>query len=72
MKSTEKVRSTQCYVGNSRRYFTYDSEPSNFDGLYHVGEGGTWGWHHVKTFKTARGAHNWAVKRNFGKDEYRD
>jgi len=59
-------------TGNRFHYYTYDVEPAKIDGLYHVGEGSQWNWTHKGAFKTARGAHNWAVKKNGGRDEYRD
>lgn len=59
-------------IGDRYFYYTYDTEPAKIDGLYHVGEGGQWGWTHKGAFKTARGARNWALKRNHGDDTYRD
>lgn len=59
-------------VGNPNHYYTYDLEPDRMDGKYHVGEGGTWGWQHRGVFKSARGAKNWAVKRNGGREDYHD
>lgn len=59
-------------IGNRYHYFTYDVEPSKLDGKYHVGEGTQWHWEHKGAFKTAKGARNWALKRNYGDDTYTD
>lgn len=58
-------------IGDRYHFYTYDLEPSA-DGKYHVGEGGPWGWRHKGVFKTAKGARNWALKRNYNDDTYRD
>lgn len=58
-------------IGSKYHYFTYDLEPS-VDGKYHVGEGTRWHWEHKGAFKTAKGARNWALKRNNNDDTYRD
>ena len=57
-------------VGDSFHYYTWDDHPQ-FDGLYHVGEGGLWGWRCGKGFKTAAGAKRWAI-RQAGTDTYRE
>lgn len=59
-------------IGNRCHYFTYDTEPNRCDGLYHVGEGTRWHWEHKGAFKTAKGAKNWAVKKNGSIDSYND
>ena len=59
------------YTGSKYHYYTYDTEPSS-DGKYHVGEGTQWHWEHKGAYKTAKGAKNWAVKKNGGYDDYRD
>lgn len=55
-------------VGTAACYYTWDSEKGH-DGLYHVGEGGHWGWHIGKGFKTLAGARRWAI-RMAGTDTY--
>ena len=55
-------------VGNRDRYYTWDEKPM-FDGKYHVGEGGRWGWRIGKGFKTLAGARRWAIKMA-GTDTY--
>ena len=55
-------------VGYSFLYYTWDDHKS-FDGVYYVGEGGLWGWHIVKGFKTVGDAKRWAIKRA-GTDTY--
>lgn len=59
-------------IGNRYHYFTYDLEPCPTDGKYHVGEGTQWHWQHKGAFKTLKGARNWAVKKNYGDDSYKD
>ena len=59
-------------IGNRRHYYTYDLEPCRTDGKYHVGEGTAYHWEHKGAFKTAKGARNWALKRNNGRDTYDD
>lgn len=59
-------------IGNKYHYYTYDTEPDKMDGKYHVGEGTRWHWEHKGAFKTAKGARNWALKRNNGNDTYTD
>ena len=58
-------------IGTKTHWFTYDLEPAP-DGKYHVGEGTPWHWEHKGVFKTAKGARNWALKRNHNDDSYRD
>lgn len=55
-------------VGDSFHYYTWDDHKM-FDGLYHVGEGGYWGWRLGKGFKTVGGAKRWAIK-HAGTDTY--
>ena len=57
-------------IGTRNHYYTYDLEPGT-DGKYHVGEGTRWNWTHKGAFKTAKGARNWALKRNYNDDTYR-
>lgn len=57
-------------VGNRYHYYTWDSYQMP-DGLYHVGEGGNWGWRLGKGFKTEAGARRWAI-RQAGTDTYKD
>jgi hypothetical protein len=59
------------YTGSRYHYYTYDVEPDR-DGKYHVGEGTQWHWEHKGVYKTAKGAKNWAVKKNGGRDDYRE
>ena len=58
-------------IGDKLHYYTYDLEPSKADGKYHVGEGNPWHWEHKGSFKTAKGARNWALKRNDGDDTFK-
>jgi len=58
------------YFGNKHRYWTVDLTPM-CDGLYHVGEGGSWGWTLGKGFKTVNGAKRYAI-RQAGTDTYHD
>lgn len=56
-------------IGDRYHFYTYDLEPG-WDGKYHVGEGGSWGWEHKGAFKTAKAARSWALKRNHNDDTY--